>query len=91
MAQLLKNLPAMWETWIRSLGWKDPWRKAWQPTPVSCLEKSHGQRSLEGYSPGSQKESDTTEHLSTYTDMLGTDPVPFVHNHRFFFIENGRL
>ena len=24
VAQLVKNLPAMWETWIRSLGWKDP-------------------------------------------------------------------
>ena len=24
VAQMVKNLPAMWETWIRSLGWKDP-------------------------------------------------------------------
>ena len=24
MAQLAKNLPAMWETWVRSLGWEDP-------------------------------------------------------------------
>ena len=24
VAQLVKNLPAMWETWIRSLGWEDP-------------------------------------------------------------------
>ena len=24
MAQKLKNLPAMWETWVRSLGWEDP-------------------------------------------------------------------
>ena len=24
MAQRVKNLPAMWETWIQSLGWKDP-------------------------------------------------------------------
>ena len=24
MAQLAKNLPAMWETWARSLGWEDP-------------------------------------------------------------------
>ena len=24
MAQLVKNPPAMWETWVRSLGWKDP-------------------------------------------------------------------
>ena len=24
VAQLVKNLPAMWETWISSLGWEDP-------------------------------------------------------------------
>ena len=24
MAQLVRNLPAMWETWVRSLGWEDP-------------------------------------------------------------------
>ena len=27
VAQLIKNLPAMWETWIRSLGWEDPLEK----------------------------------------------------------------
>ena len=27
MAQLIKNLPAMWETWVQSLGWEDPLRK----------------------------------------------------------------
>ena len=24
MAQLVKNLPAMWETWVQSLSWEDP-------------------------------------------------------------------
>ena len=33
VAQMVKNLPAMRETWIQSLGWEDSWRKAWQPTP----------------------------------------------------------
>ena len=27
MAQLVKNLPAMWETWVRSLAWEDPLEK----------------------------------------------------------------
>ena len=27
MAQLVKTLPAMWETWVQSLGWKDPLEK----------------------------------------------------------------
>ena len=27
VAQMVKNLPAMWETWVRSLGWEDPLKK----------------------------------------------------------------
>ena len=34
VAKMVKNLPAMQETWVRSLGWKIPWRREWQPTPV---------------------------------------------------------
>ena len=34
VAQMVKNLPAMWETWIWSLDWEDPCRRAWQPIPV---------------------------------------------------------
>ena len=38
-------------------------RRQWQPTPVLLLGKSHGQRSLVGYSPWGLEESDTTEQL----------------------------
>ena len=27
VAQLVKNLPAMWETWVRALSWEDPLEK----------------------------------------------------------------
>ena len=48
---------------IRLKPWvgKIPWRRAWQPTPLFLLGKSHGLRSLEVYSPWSLKELDTTE------------------------------
>ena len=59
MAQAVKNLPAKQETQVRSLGWEDPWRKKWQSTPVFLPGKSHGWRSLVGYSPCGRKESDT--------------------------------
>ena len=36
VAQLVKNLPAMWETWVRSLGWEDPLEKG-QATHSSIL------------------------------------------------------
>ena len=51
IAQLVKNLPAMQETWARFLGRKIPWRRKWQPTPVFLSGESHGLRSLAGYSP----------------------------------------
>ena len=46
--------------------WKIPWRKKWQPTPVSLPAKSHGQRSLVGCSPQGRKESDTNDWLNTH-------------------------
>ena len=63
MAQTVKRLPATWEIRVRSLGWEDPWRRKWQPTPVSLAGESHGWRSLVGYSPQGRKESDMTEWL----------------------------
>ena len=45
----VKNLPAVWETWIRSLGREDPWRREWLPTPVFLPGEFQGQRSLVGY------------------------------------------
>ena len=56
VAQMVKHLPTMRETWVRSLGWEDPWRRKWQPTPVSLPGESHGRRILVGYSlQGSQR------------------------------------
>ena len=43
-----------------------PWRRKWQPIPVFLPGKSHGQRSLAGYSPWGHKESDMTEHTRTH-------------------------
>ena len=40
---------------------KIPWRRKWQPTPVFLPGKSHGLRSLAGYSPWGRKESAMTE------------------------------
>ena len=43
VAQLEKNLPAMWETWVRSLGWEDPWGRERLPTPVFWPGEFHVQ------------------------------------------------
>ena len=41
----------MQEVWVQSLVQEDPLRRKWQPTPIFLPGKSHGQRSLAGYSP----------------------------------------
>jgi len=61
---MVKNLPAIQETWVKSLGWEIPWRREWLPTPVFWPGESHEQRSLMGYSPWSYKELDMTEQLN---------------------------
>ena len=74
VAQLVKNLPAMCKTWVRSLGWEDPLEKG-KATPSSILAwEFHGLYSLWG-----SKESDTTEQLpislSGFTLILPVFPL----------------
>ena len=45
---MAKNLPAMLETQVGSLGGEDPLEREWQPTPVFLPREFHGQRSLVG-------------------------------------------
>ena len=58
---MVKNLPAVQETWVQSLGWEDLLEKGRLPAPVFLPEEFHGQRSQAGYSPWGHKESDMTE------------------------------
>ena len=64
LAQLVKNLPAMRETWVQSLVWEDP------------LEKGKATHSRPGefhglYSPWGHKESDMTERLTQHRRSRG--------------------
>ena len=62
VSQMVKNPPAMQETWVLSLGWEDPLGEGMaKPTPVFLPGESHVRRRLVGYSPWGCKESDTTE------------------------------
>ena len=68
----------MWETQLQSLGGDNPLEKevATHSSILSCLGKSHGQRSLMGYSPWGHKELDTTEQLSMHARMyINTMPL----------------
>ena len=64
VAQMVKNSPAMWETWVHPWVGKISWRRAWHPTPVFLSRESLGERGLASYSLWGHKELDTTEWLS---------------------------
>ena len=48
VAQTVKRLPTMWETWVQSLHREDPLEKEIATAPVFLPGKSHGWRSLGG-------------------------------------------
>ena len=48
MAERVKNLPAMWETWVRSLGWEDPLEKGMAAHPSILAWGIHARRRLGG-------------------------------------------
>ena len=51
VAQMVKNPPEMQGIRVWSLGWEDPWKREWLPTPEFLPGEFHGQRSLAGHSP----------------------------------------
>jgi len=59
---MVKNLSAMQETWVRSLGQEDPLEKGTATHPsIHAWRIPWTERSLEGYSPWGHKKLDTTE------------------------------
>ena len=64
VGQMVKNLPAMQEAWVWSLGQEDPLEKGMGTHSVFLPGEFNGQRILMGYSPWGPEESDTTEWLT---------------------------
>ena len=72
MAHMVKNLPAIQETQVQSLGREDPLEKEWQPTPVFLPGKSHAQRGLLGCRPLCHKKvrHNSEETITTEIEKL---------------------
>ena len=64
VAQMVKNLPVVWETWAQSLGREDPLEEEMANHSSILAQSIPGQRSLVGYSPQGCKELDMTEQLT---------------------------
>ena len=75
MAQRIKRLPAMQETQVRFLGWEDPLEREMATHSSILAWRTHGQKSLAGYSPRGCKESDMTEQLHTHDVYLVFIPL----------------
>ena len=63
VAQMVKNLPAIQETRVPSLGREDPLKKGMATTPGLLPEEFYRQRSLASYHPWGQKELDTIDRV----------------------------
>ena len=74
MAQTIKNLPAMQETWIQSLGWEDPLEKGMSTHSSILAWRIPWTESLVGYSSWGHKKSDTTEWLTHTRTFLNKQP-----------------
>ena len=64
MAQTMKHLPTLWETQVRALGWEDPLEKGTAIHSIFFPGEICGQRSLAGYGPWGNKESDITDRVT---------------------------
>ena len=68
VSQMVKNLPAMRETWVQFPGLgRSPGGGHSNPLQYSCLENPHGQRNLAGYSPWGRKELDMIDWVIKHT------------------------
>ena len=63
MAQTVKRLSTMRETWVRFLGWEDPLEKEMAIHSSTMAWKISWTEDQVGYSPWGRKESDMTEQL----------------------------
>ena len=64
VAQMVKNMPAMRETWVRSLGREDPWEEGLATHSSIISWRTHGQRSLAGHSSWGRKQSDICDWVT---------------------------
>ena len=71
MAQLVKNLPPVQETWAQSWVGKIPWRGKYSSIPAWRIPWTEEPSSL--HSPWGHKDSDTTERLTSWDFPGGSD------------------
>ena len=67
---MVKNLPAMQETWVRSLGWEDPLEEGMATHSSILAWRTPWTKEPGGYSPWGCKESDMPERLTQEYSLM---------------------
>ena len=80
MVQRLKHLPAMWETWVRSLGWEDDLEKEMATYSSILAWRIPWTDELGGLRSTGHKESDTTERLHFHLQKNGLNLIKSLNN-----------
>ena len=70
VAQMVKNLPAMQQTWVWSLGQEDSWKRECYPLQYCCLENSMDREAWRATVRGVAKSQNTTDQLTFYTQNM---------------------
>ena len=82
---MVKNLPPVRKTWVRSLGWEDPLEKGMTAhSSILALKNPHGLRTLLGH-----KDSNTTEQLSTHTHVLYLNKIYVTEQNSLLYKKGG--
>ena len=76
--QFRRHKSYIFNSWLR----KTFWSGKWQPSPIFLPGKSHGQRSLAGYSLWSGKQLDMTQQLSTHTHIYRHSNCTSLHSYQ---------
>ena len=82
VAQRVKCLPAIQETWVQSLGQEDLLEKEMATHSSTLAWKIPWKRSLVGYNPWGHKESDTTERLHFHFHAVLHSSYTSLHSHQ---------